>query len=91
MHTNPSYTPQSTTVTPPAQVAEPISRKIKRTLWFVLCLAVIIAFYIVTDRSAWFRELPLALSLPGRVAVVAVILGTFASLNPWAPTERVRV
>ncbi|MDO5501552.1 MAG: hypothetical protein Q4G67_00125 [Actinomycetia bacterium] len=92
MTTNSSNAPSTDPVAAQAASApEPTSRKVKRTLWFVLCLAAIVALYVLSQRSVWFQELPTAMSLLGRIAAVWVILGLFATLNPWPRAEGVRV
>lgn len=91
MNTNSTPATATSPATPVAPQADPASglssREVKSALWFGLGLAVIVALYVVTERSIWFQELPAVVGAPGRIAAVAVLLGLFSTLNPWAPAQ----
>lgn len=89
MDTNFTTIARATTATQAAEDGAS-ARQVRSALWWALCLAVVAALYVVTERSAWFQELPVLVGAFGRINTVALVLGLFAVLNPWKAGEDAR-
>ncbi|WP_134774358.1 hypothetical protein [Ornithinimicrobium flavum] len=81
-------TPSATSVAtgtgqPSGAPADGPDHPVKRTLWFGAAALLIVALYVLTERSVWFQELPELAGLFGRVTTVTLIVGLAATLNPW--------
>lgn len=86
MNTNSTAIAPAATSTPAPETGT-AARQMRSTLWWGLCLAVVATLYVVTERSAWFQELPVLVGAFGRINAVALVLGLFAVLNPWKAGE----